>query len=74
MYMLLKKPTGGIIGVTIKHIRLYRTRGVEIKMRTRMTKFTWFTKRPSNIEKDALVDGETSDEEDDDGLNENHPS
>jgi hypothetical protein len=67
--MLLKKPTGGIIGVTIKHIRLYRTRGVR-----RMTKFAWFMKRPSNIEKDALVDGETSDEEDDDGLNENHPS
>ncbi len=43
-------------------------------MRTRMTKFTWFMKMPSNIEKDALVDGETSDEEDDDGLNENRPS
>ncbi len=43
-------------------------------MRTRMKKFAWFMKRPSNIEEDALVDGETSDEEDDDGLNENRPS
>ncbi len=35
---------------------------------------TWFMKRPSNIEEDALVDGETSAEEDDDGLIENRPS